>query len=264
MPLNVVATHEQLVAAINAFPKSYHDDYFGVRKLADKYIASPSSDNTVSSLATELRAVLCRWGAGQRGAPTVLPVPGIRETLNDQATHTLLSKIVAAPLSKLSLSDGATRTINGIGTAVACGEFDSDLHNVLVLLAGRVLYRNTNVTYPTKALLLITGLMPALDSQVRKGLHNAGVPGVGGTQFKMPPNMTCNEARKLSRLPFLLADCYIHYATLLRGAVAKSNYPGLNTEVGRLFDVLLFMQGSADTTIFSLIPPVRGWYRQLA
>ena len=262
MPLQVVATHQQLVDAINEFSANYHADYFRIRPLALEYLNNPFAENT-EALARELSAVLYSWGAGRRGAPNVLPLEMVQQALTIPALHNLLTLVSGSPLTTLSLHGGVNRAIHGTGTAPVRAAFDANLQNALVALSTGIFAGNTNVTYPMKALLLITGLMPALDSQVRRGLGSAGFAGIGAwmNQFKLPGNRQSANALKLTRLPFLLADCYANHANLLTGAGAASRYPGLSAEIGRLFDVLFFIQGSAGYPVFTLNPPARDWYR---
>jgi hypothetical protein len=259
MPIDVIANHAQIVAAINGFSSAYHADYLGVRHLVTPYVAEPAYAN-VAPLAFELSAVLCRWGAGRRKAPTVLPLSAVEETLMDPAVHAFLSRFASMPLTVLALASGTHRTIGGVATTNALAAFDTDLHRVLLFMSNGILTNNTNVTYPMKALLLLTGFMPALDSQVRKGLGAAGITGMNLTQFTMPANVHTTEGMKLTRLPFLLADCLYHNSQLLTAAASSSNYPWLAAETGRLFDVLLFMQGSENHKIFSLVPSGHPWY----
>ncbi|KAF7599982.1 hypothetical protein BGI27_05180 [Candidatus Dactylopiibacterium carminicum] len=127
-------------------------------------------------------------------------------------------------------------------------------------LSAGIFVGNTNVTYPMKTLMLLTGFMPAFDSQVRSGLDNAGFMGMNATQFLLPEDSAGANARKISRLPFYLGNCYTQYRELLKGAVARSPQPRLTRDPGRLFDVLFFMQGRKDSARLLSFEPESRWY----
>jgi hypothetical protein len=259
MPLNVVANQARIIAAINNFSAGYHGDYLLVKGLAAPYLAAPTAANA-AALAQGLSAVLYRWGAGRRRAPAVQPLPALQATLLNPTLHTLLAGFAISPISTLAIVGGVNRVVGGANTAASRLAFDTNLTSVLSQLSMGVLVGNTNVTYPMKALLLLTGFMPALDRQVRKGLGGAGFSGTNVTRFLLPAGIHSNEAQKLTRLPFYLAECYGANTALLTGAATASHYPWLAAEPGRLFDILLFMQGSAAHPLFTLTPPNRYWY----
>lgn len=266
MSLQVVANQAQLVAAINGFSAAYHGDYFRVRALARAYLAAPPCARTVHPLSIELSNVLVNWGAGRRGAPNLRPVINIQHALMAPNMHAMLSAIAMNPLTSLNLVDGINRTVHGVGGAVALAGFDSNLHGVLSGLSVGIFTNNTNVTYPMKALLLITGFMPALDSQVRGGLGNAGFIGIGRnmTQFKIPANVHCANGKKITRLPFILGECYATNTAIISAAVAASIHAAaLAGEAGRIFDVLFFMQKSLPTPLLNLVPGNPTWYNLL-
>lgn len=259
MPLTVVAPHAAIVTAINTFNAGYHRDYSLVKGLSAPYMRAPTVANA-APLATELRAVLYRWGAGKQKAPNVQPVPTLQTVLLDPNFHALLAGFSAAPISTMSILGGHTRVVGGASTTAIRLAFDTNLIATLSTISAGMLINNTNVTYPMKVLLLLTGFMPALDSQVRNGLFSAGLTGTNATQFLMPAGLGSVEAKKLTRLPFILGDCFASNAAVLTHAATASHYPWLATEPGRLFDVLLFMQGSAAHPLFAFTPRVRNWY----
>ncbi len=259
MLLNVVANQARIVAAINGFSAGYHSDYLLVKRLAAPYLGAPTAANA-AALAQGLSAVLYRWGAGRRGAPAVQPLPALQATLLNTALHALLVGFATSPISTLAIVGGVNRVVSGANAAASRQAFDTNLTSVLSQLSIGVLVGNTNVTYPMKALLLLTGFMPALDSQVRRGLGAAGFSGINVTRFLLPAGIHSNEARKLTRLPFYLAECYGANSALLTGAATASSYPWLAADLGRLFDILLFMQGSAAHPLFALTPPNRHWH----
>lgn len=258
MPLNVVANHMQIVAAINGFSAGYQRDYLLVRGLSTTHLSAPTPASA-APLAAELSAVLYRWGAGGRKAPAVQPLHVIQATLTDPDVLASLIRFSALQIASLDLIGNVNRVVGGVSTVASRLAFDTELNSALALLSAGILVGNTNVTYPMKVLLLLTGFMPALDSQVRKGLGAAGFSGANATQFLMPAGLHANESKKVTRLPFYMAECYRVNGALLRGAATASHYPWLATEPGRLFDVLLFMQGSAGHALFNFSLPVRGW-----
>jgi hypothetical protein len=144
-------------------------------------------------------------------------------------------------------------------------DFDDCLIRTLQSLANGVLINCTNVTYPMKTLLLLTGLMPAFDSQVKGGLTKAGFTGVKSTSFKLPVQGSTN-AKKICALPFYIADCANNTANVaaINAAISASNFPNLSNNIGRIFDVLLFSQNSSSTNnlLLNFIPPIgiTRWY----
>jgi hypothetical protein len=100
MPLNVVANHEQIVAAINGFNVGYHNDYLEVRGLSTIYLGDPTKAN-VARLASALSQVLSRWGAGKRKAPAIQTLNAVQATLVDPAVHALLVRFSALSIASL-------------------------------------------------------------------------------------------------------------------------------------------------------------------
>jgi hypothetical protein len=103
-----------------------------------------------------------------------------------------------------------------------------------------------------KAILLMIGLMPAFDSQVRRGLQRAGFRGFCSTQYLLPEGMDGAGWWKISRLPFLLGECWNHDARQLKAAILASDYPALVDMPGRVFDILLFVQGRGRNAVQTL------------
>lgn len=75
----------------------------------------------------------------------------------------------------------------------------------------------------------------------------------------MPNGVGSLRARKLTRLPFYLGECFDANKALLTGAAAHSHYPWLVDEPGRLFDILLFMQGSGAAPLLRFDPSFPPW-----
>lgn len=242
MGMTVVGDEVQLAEAIDSFDESYHADYFSVRGLAKEYLSlEEPSRQAVNSLATVLHTVLKRYGAERQKAPTRRSLAEFESALADDKLHKLLQFFAAHPLTGLGV-------VNRMRTSDASvAEMDGNLVKVLRLLGEKLFRDNTNVTYPMKALMLISGYMPALDSQVRCGLAKANISGVGATRFLLPKATDDLEGKKITRLPFILAQCYsqINCKTLIDKAIQRSKYCALSGEIGRVFDVLLFMQAKS-------------------
>jgi hypothetical protein len=62
----------------------------------------------------------------------------------------------------------------------------------------------------------------------------------------LPRNDTCPNAERITRLPFVLGQCWNDFEKVLRDSLLESQHPNLADEPGRVFDVLLFMQGAGS------------------
>lgn len=265
MPLNVHGKSSHLQNAINNFDHGYHTDYFWVRNLFKDYLINRTTPN-VQNVSQALSCVLNRWGAGRRKAPRVQTLGNIVATLSDVRVVDLLTKFSGSSITYFTINAANVRVINDPKRWSNIQDFDKDLIDVLERLANGILDANTNVTYPMKILLLLTGFMPALDSQVRKGLGCAGFKRTNVTQFQMPSvvdaanPLSTVEAKILTRLPFYLGDCYTRPKnTLLLNHAVSTTKSGLNNEHGRLFDILLFEhRGAPRYLVFS--PTNTDWF----
>jgi hypothetical protein len=261
MPVDIVGTHEDIVNAINCFSQDYHNNFFTVRALARPYLDAAPIPATVVPLANSLRDVLIRFGAGERKAPSLRPVNQCIETLSEPGLHATLRYLANMALPSFGII-GQNRAIGHVVAPAALVEFDTNLFQALRSLASRMFINSTNVTYPMKAVLLITGLMPAFDSNVRHGLKRGGFRGMGQTRFPLPANDDNADWKKISRFPFLLGDCWNTFLPLLNDSIVGSLYPQLISHSGRLFDVLLFMQGKTGyPLVVEFHQPAHGdWY----
>lgn len=154
----------------------------------------------------------------------------------------------------------ATRCLNKDRTDTTLVSFDTTLLGTLHLLASRLFHGCTNVTYPMKVLLLITGLMPALDGNVRGGLHRGGFAGMSTTQFLLADTTQSANGKKLTRLPFLLGQCWSAFLPQFLTGIQHSQYPELVEEPGRVFDILLFMQARTEVPVLSYAGGNALWY----
>ena len=232
MRLHLNANSDDIRDAIDEFDKGYHADFFNTRRIAKEYLKDDGVKHS-GELAESLMNSLINFGAGRRGAPEVKSVEQVEEFLELDKNH----KCFAA------LSECGSRLY---GSGCEFSGFRENLLYIIQATSNGILEKAANVTYPTKALMLVTGFMPALDSQVRSGLRRAGLCGFGGTRFLVPNANGDLEARKLVALPPILGKFYRQYSDTLKEGLAKSEYPHLKDEPGRLLDVMLFMQGKAD------------------
>jgi len=245
--LRLAGTVMQIADAIKDFPRDYADDYFNVRPIGQRYVAEQHPTETVAlELATALQRVLRNWGAGRRGAPQLRKEQEIAAALLDTSLHSDVTKLSLFSITNLGFDHRFRRLVNGTHSSEVLEDFDMRLLSVLRSFSDLVFLDNTNVTYPMKALLLVSGLMPALDSQVRTGLGIAGLKGVNKTQFLLPEDMRGSDAKKLTRLPFLLGQCWADYSAQFQDGARQANAAALIQEPGRIFDILLFMQARKE------------------
>lgn len=248
--MQLVGDARNVTAAIHAFPVDYHLDFLSVRRLAHHYISSPkATPDLTAPLASQLRRVLLNWGAGKRKASDVRSVDALDTALRDPSVHRNLAILAGMAISRLGAAETHRRIDGQVGSWAALDDFDSRLIGVLNALADTLLVDNTNATYPLKALLLVTGLMPALDSQVRAGLTRAGFRGMSTTQFLLPRKADGASGKKITRLPFVLGQCWSEFSSVLIEGARQSKFPDLEEEPGRLLDVLLFVQAMPNRPV---------------
>jgi hypothetical protein len=239
MSLRLLAREGAITRCIDSFSPQYHRDYAEVRRLAKDYLSPACQRDQTKRLAVELHRVLLNWGAGRRRAPAPRSAVSIASRLQCQTLRSDLKALADSCSQGLSLSADGIRLINGKpfdGTG-----FDESLFSVLQTSSQSMLEGNTSVTYPMKILLLLTGLMPAYDSQVRRGMHAAGLRGMTATQYLMPKTMTCSGWKRLAMLPFLVGHCWTSNAARFENEINNSKYPALSGDPGRVFDVIFFM-----------------------
>jgi hypothetical protein len=260
LPITIPGTSDTLANAINAFSATYHADFFRVRKLGQAYVTAVTPSPVVTSLALLLREVLVNWGAGMREAPTLQSLSQIENTLAGDQLHTALKVLHSSPITTLTVVKNRRSFISIPTTQAALNAFDNHLFFVLRTLGSGLFRGNTNATYPMKAVLLITGLMPAFDSQVRRGLQRGGFTGMNKTQYLLPDDPHNADGLKIARLPFLLGECWSTYANQISAGIMNSRYPQLLAEPGRFFDAMLFMQGDPDNPVLISYQGSRRWY----
>jgi hypothetical protein len=178
--------------------------------------------------------------------------------LNSPILHSQLRNLEAC-IPFLAITAGRRCLAAGAPFA-AVFDFDGCLIDTLCVLSTGLLVANTNVTYPMKSLLLLTGLMPAFDSQVKGGLAAADVAGINKTRYLLPA-LGSADAQKICALPFYIEDCISRQAAIIGHEATGSFYPALANEHGRIFDVLLFMQNGAGHMTVRFFPPAHiRWY----
>ncbi|SFB02369.1 hypothetical protein SAMN04515620_11312 [Collimonas sp. OK607] len=259
MTARLIGTVSEVSAAIDGFSTAYHNDFALLRDFGRMYIHSQSTAN-VSALSEALREVLANWGAGRRKAPALRSVDSFKISLNAPALHRDLALLHALPLSSLTLVGNQPSLANSSTPAVTVAAFDACLFRTLAALSTGLFNGNTNVTYPMKAALLIAGVMPAFDSQVRRGLQRGGFIGMNKTQHLLPRNALYAGGMKVARLPFLLGQCWSAYAAQFAAGLSGSNHRALSVEPGRVFDVLFFMQGNPQQPILIQHHGANKWY----
>jgi hypothetical protein len=261
MHLQIIGDSSSIAAVIDEFSHEYHEDFFEARSIACEYLAdSHIKEENIRYLACCLRSVLISWGAGKRKAPKVHRDAELTSFLRDSYLHSDLYKLAKTSLTTLNFNQ-RSRQLSGAEIRTV-PEFDSTLLSVLNKLSNGLFIGNTNVTYPMKAVMLLTGLMPAFDSQVRAGLKYVGFEGVHKTQYLLPSDgSTSADAKKLTRFPFILGNCWAEHTDVLNEGAQKSCYPRLVKEPGRLFDILFFMQERDTPQILRFHPAEhRLWY----
>ena len=259
MHLKVVADARAIGEAIDEFSSDYYEDFEDVRSKATEYLASTVPDHAlVDELSRRLRYTLRVWGAGRRAAALVQPRARLAEALLDGQLHTQLGRLGSLSLANFDIDNGR-RVLLGVNEWTV-GSFDDALIDALNRLSEDLLIDNTNVTYPMKALLLLTGLLPALDGQVRRGLSHAGLRGLDASALKIPLDADTTAGKKVTRLPYLLGKCWQTYSQVFRDGCTRSSRGQIENSLGRLFDVLLFMQGSQKLHIFELSNTHSPWF----
>lgn len=256
MVLKLIANKSSLVSAINEFNQNYHIDYFTTNNLVKKFLRK-TSEACATALAENFGRTLCAWGAGKRKAPKIKSFSEITSALLDTRVIESIKFFSGSRMTDFKITGS---TIEIADTASSIENFKKSLFDSLRLFSNEFFIGNTSITYPMKSLLLLTGFMPAWDSQVRKGLSLSGFCGTN-SHFLLPDQHDSTAFQKISSLPFYLGDCYTKNKDAFDTAIRESNYPELLCEPGRLFDILFFMQGSKQHRIFSCSAISSRWYR---
>lgn len=244
----VIRNPESITQAINRFKTSYHNDYYEVRKLSETYLNGNTSDKHINALSEALFNAINNWGAGRRKAPSPKNISDFILTLKSSKLYENLKNLKSCK-NEIGITNNRRYISDSLFDSIE--EFDSCLLTTLRELSVSLFEDNTNVTYPMKCLLLFTGLLPAYDSQVKKGMKIAGFKGVDKTQYLLPTpkQQTSSDSKKICTIPFIIADCVKLNRSILDSAIEKSRYPELKEDYGRVFDIIFFMQDEENVIV---------------
>ena len=249
MALILRGSVQQVTAAISSFDQTFHLGYFAVRQAATAHLLGKNGRtlHSAENLAYLLRNALREWSMGQQKAPrfTAGGVPAAAAFLKKRAVMLDLLSVADVSVGDLGL-DGRKR-LGPLG--ITPDQVDLNYYDSLLSCAAALFAGATNVTYPMKAMLLLTGFMPAFDSQVRGGLARAGFKGLAGNRHLLPRQVNTPIAKKTAALPYWLGQCWKSHMAAFQTAAKASDYPELADEPGRLFDVLLFAQCDTATPL---------------
>jgi hypothetical protein len=239
--LRLVGTSDDITSAINAFRPSYHEDFANVQRVARPYLNGDPTPENSTALAVALATALCHWSACMRRSPRLHSIQHISDGLADKQMHTRLAELGRHDLEAFNLDSDNSRILRTSSPVQDVRAFDIGLIALLNNLAELLFLSCTRATYPMKALLLITGLMPAFDSQVTDGLKRAGKTGFNNPHH-LPTNTKYAGDRRICELPFYLGNCWSLHREDFQKGIEKSLRKELKAAPGRVFDILLFMQ----------------------
>lgn len=251
-----IAPHATPLLISNAtehFNKKYHDHYASALRLRKNYFfgAIPVLAHC-TPLAQELVRILKAWGAGRRKAPVLESVSAIAIALSNASLHGKLKRLAAVNVANFTMTPAGKAFVAEDHLYTDVKAFDHELGSVLKDIASKFFIGTVNSsTYPMKVLLLITGFIPALDSQVRKGLQNIGMRG-----FSSPLNIhKPSDLRKICTLPFVIGHLLNNsaYASLLSRGVARSKHASAMPDIGRQMDVLWFVQANPSVALSTFL-----------
>jgi hypothetical protein len=239
-------TAKELAELLDSFPRHYHRDFSRVRESAKRWL---DVDGAVpKELAELLVAALKSWGAGMRKAPEVRPPIEVTSVLQDEGVVTALRELHRFDLDSLTL-DADGRPLVGGRRHLADQERIEGSVFAALRTTDRLFIGNTSVTYPSKALMLLTGRFIGLDSNVRAGISRADEPGFRETRFPMPADPFDRSARRMYRVLWLTGDWLARHRDVVHDALAHSTAPHRLRDLdapARVVDVMLFMQGVRD------------------
>lgn len=250
MPLVIPDTPENkacITNCINNFKPDYHVFYFYCRNCVTSFLDDPN-ENNARILAAALYHTLIKYGAGRRQAPEPASIEHIEGfLLENNETFPQLLQNLSTTFPFLRIIDGQQRILDGCPGFATVQELYQSLLELFHISRGTFVEENNSITYPTKCILLLTGLMPAYDTQVRGGLiaihHGFGIP-QGLPNENAPWN---NVATAILDRLFQLADCLSHSPHVLE-AVQQSHFPQLAEPIhhGRILDIMLFSMNNPN------------------
>lgn len=221
---------DQIAHAIQVFPATYHADFATTRAAA---LAWRRGETSNSQLATRLDRALLSWGAGRRMAPKL--GGQTNEVLNLESVGTVLEEF-------------ERRALRGV-TSVEEAWYDDrpELLVSAVQQLNALFKQNDSVTYPTKALLLLTGHYIGLDSNVRAAIAAAGIPGFRETRFPMPVKLEDRSAQRMTLVLGLAGAWLAEHESVISEALSRSPTGQKLAELSapaRVLDICLFVHGS--------------------
>lgn len=247
--IKLVADPAAIARAFVDFKSEYVQGYFDVHRAATTLLFLPTNcpidnlEQSTRALATVLIRVLREWGANKRRAPRLRTEAEIIKLFTDPRLREMLRDLSKLRTRLPSVDEGK----RVVGTdSHSPDQLDALVINVLNELASGLFERCTNLTYPSKAVLLLTGYMVAVDSEVRSGAQYAGFTGmssplaVADTQH---PNLS--TAKKITAMPYLLGQAWPRIGDQIKDALVVTGRKDLLELLGhpaRIFDILLFMQ----------------------
>lgn len=224
-------TADQIARAIAVFPHAYHADFATTREAA---LAWHNGGATTKVLADRLERALVSWGAGRRKAPLL--------------RSGLIVDVLDDPAVRSALVDFESKALMGINS-VEEAWYDERPDMLYWALHGlnALFVDNDSVTYPTKALLLLTGRYVGLDSNVRKAIAAAGIAGFKETRFPMPVRQDDRNMQRLTLVLGLIGAWLREHEQVIAEALSRSatgrKLQELNAPA-RVLDICLFVVGS--------------------
>lgn len=245
-----IAPFEDLQAAINKFNQKYICNYWITRRDAIEYINTSKPTTCLTELlAKNLVESLYCWGAGKRNASKLKKIKDISTFLQNQGNHSLIQIIANGPQIKdldiLSNKTGKLELVINLPN-IEIQKFNDNIANILKIFAENLFEtRIKSATYPMKALLLLTGFMPAFDGNVKKGFQKA--VGLGSNNAYQ---ITLSD-KKIAMVPFLLGQLVKDHQNTFDDLIA-SNKKLYSNDYARLLDILLFQQGKTNSQLITL------------
>ena len=210
--------------------RRYHSDFVGVRQHAETWLGTDSHLEARAPLVTMVREALLSWGAGDPHYPAVPHAA-------DPATIARALNTASPLLVRLRNQEPALH-----------GDNDG-LLRLLHVLAGAMV-ENTNVTYPTKLAMMLTGQYVGLDNKVRNALgRNLHWIGFAKTRYLLPSvGEQSADATRLRELEAAIRDFWHVYGVAVQAELIRQDVPNANVLEqcpGRLLDMVLFLGGQS-------------------
>lgn len=211
----------------SSYTRLFHDVW-----AATSYISEDRSGSAAEmrQSAMLLRHCLRVYGAGTRRAPKLAPVSDFEALLADEDVRRMCTR--------------QRRVVGQWRDTVISSSYHLEAIRLLHVFAQRVFSpATTNVLYPLKMLMLLTGLGPAPDSRVREALVAQGFPGWTRLSEKIPEDANAPAALRLLDLWALMAvevRTALPVDTMLEGEILWLVRHGA---FGRLVDMKYFQLG---------------------